>query len=122
MLQFNVSASDQSNPERTGMTMVIVDVIRDDYPPNFVRTPYDTVVIETSPVGSSVFTVSAEDPDLRERIMYSAAGDFQAPYYFNVNASTGVVTVNNNIRDDVATSYAVSIKTWNDLLYWELHD
>ncbi|XP_046579032.1 protocadherin Fat 4-like [Haliotis rubra] len=111
--RFNVIASDQSNPERTSTANVIVNIIRDEAPPQFVQLPYDTVVLETTNIGTSVYRVSAIDSDIKGTIVYTATGDLQAPYYFNINQTNGIVTVRNNIRDDVASKYALRVAAFD---------
>ncbi|XP_046579035.1 protocadherin Fat 4-like [Haliotis rubra] len=112
--RFNVIASDQSNPERTSTANVIVNIIRDEAPPQFVQLPYDTVVLETTNIGTSVYRVSAIDSDIKGTIVYTATGDLQAPYYFNINQTNGIVTVRNNIRDDVASNYALRVAAFDN--------
>lgn len=63
--QFDIQASDQSNPERTATANVIVTVVRDSEPPIFIRTPYSSSVLETAEVGTSFYRVTATDADLK---------------------------------------------------------
>ena len=67
-LQFNVVASDQSNPVRTQTAFVIIDIVRDTVPPQFIREPYFASVFETASLGTPVYTVTATDADLKVRL------------------------------------------------------
>ncbi|XP_074085453.1 cadherin-related family member 2 [Macrotis lagotis] len=62
--QFSVTISvwDQINPEvQKNLQIVVTDV--NDNEPVFQDTPYSTIINESLPVGSQVYTVRAEDPD-----------------------------------------------------------
>ena len=96
--QFSVEASDQSNPERTATAGVIIDVVRDEQPPVFVSEPYSTSIIETRAIGSQVYQVTAIDTDLRGSIVYGVAGDFRAPYYFDIDSNDGTISVKSDLR------------------------
>ena len=39
--------------------------------------------------------------------MYSVIGDFQASFYFGVDSNTGVITVRNNLLNDIVEDYTV---------------
>lgn len=66
LLQFNTIARDQSNPERTATAYVVIDILRDTSPPVFIQEPYVvTNLPETRAVGTSVYTVTARDNDLK---------------------------------------------------------
>lgn len=54
-----------SNPARTATADVIVNVVRDEAPPVFQRTPYTRGILETVPVGTSIYQVTAVDNDLK---------------------------------------------------------
>lgn len=67
--QFNVVASDQSQPARSATATVIVNVLRSNFPPVFVNTPYSTGASIGIAVGTSIYRVTATDSDLLVRYM-----------------------------------------------------
>ncbi|RUS85645.1 hypothetical protein EGW08_006591, partial [Elysia chlorotica] len=107
--QFSVQASDQGNPERTATSNVVITVLRDNAPPFFVNTPYSAGVLETAAIGSNFYRVEARDAELRGTLVYEVIGDFQAAFYFAVDRVTGAVTVQNDLRQDLATSYTLRV-------------
>ncbi|KAL8559117.1 hypothetical protein ACOMHN_046165 [Nucella lapillus] len=111
--RFLVLADDMSNPARTGTASVIVNVVRDVAAPVFQRTPYNTGLLETVPLGTSVYQVTAVDSDLKGSIVYSVIGDFQASFYFGVESNTGIITVRNNLRDDIAETYKIRVVAYD---------
>ena len=40
-------------------------------------------------------------------IVYSVIGDFQASFYFGVDSDTGVITVRNDLLNDIVEDYTV---------------
>ena len=107
MFQFNVIASDQNKPARLATSEVIINIVRDEAAPAFVSLPYNTIVLETAEVGTTVYRVTAMDADRKGTLNYLVAGDFQASFFFGVGKTTGVVTVRNNLMDDILTMYTV---------------
>lgn len=59
-----VLARDQGNPENTGLVNVFITVLRDNFPPQFQNTPYQTTISEKIAISRSIFQVSAFDRDL----------------------------------------------------------
>ena len=115
--QFSVEVSDQSNPVRTATAGVIIDVVRDEQPPRFINEPYSTSIVETREIGSQVYQVTAIDSDLRGSIVYGIAGDFRAPYYFDLDASSGSVSVKSNLRLESSSisSYNLIVTAYDSL-------
>ena len=66
-LQFNVRATDNrpSTVARSAESTVVITIIRDSGPPQFVNTPYITSVPINKAINSSFFNVQAIDNDLR---------------------------------------------------------
>ena len=64
IFQFNVIASDQSQPARTATAQVIVNIRRSNFPPTFVNLPYNTGASIGTTLGSTIYTVTATDSDL----------------------------------------------------------
>lgn len=59
-----IVANDNSNPSKTGFVEAFITVIRDQFPPTFIRTPYRQTIDEFTQIGASVYTVTATDQDL----------------------------------------------------------
>ncbi|XP_035826841.1 protocadherin Fat 4, partial [Aplysia californica] len=112
--RFSVEASDQSNPERTATSNVIVTVVRDESPPFFINTPYSASTLETAALGTTFYRVTASDADLRGTIRYEVTGDFQAEFYFNVDSVSGSVFVQEDLKQDLATSYTLRVIAYDD--------
>lgn len=82
-------------------------VIREEYPPTFIDTPYQISISEYRSTGSSLFSVRAEDLDLQEKIEYGTEGIAPAPTYFTCDSSTGEIRLARDLRQDRRTTYIV---------------
>ncbi|XP_078316513.1 protocadherin Fat 4-like isoform X2 [Crassostrea virginica] len=116
--RFQVEASDQRTPERTANATVVVNVNKDQFSPQFIRTPYRSQTTENTPNGAIIFSTEAVDQDLREQIEYTVIGDNAAPAFFGVISDKGNITIINQglLRKDVGTSYTLRI-TAHDTRY-----
>ncbi|XP_035824511.1 protocadherin gamma-A3 [Aplysia californica] len=99
--------------------MLFVSDINDNAPV-FVGLPYRTTVRENAPVGSSVYTVSATDPDtgLGSRPVFSIKANIpanQADYEatFTMNATFGYITLRKKLDYETRSFYhfRVSVKS-----------
>lgn len=63
LLQLVVEAFDSAYPQDVTSATVTVNVLRNQGRPSLIGSPYITTVNETIPVGTSVLTVQASDPD-----------------------------------------------------------
>ncbi|XP_065921690.1 protocadherin Fat 4 isoform X2 [Magallana gigas] len=115
---FQVQVSDQRTPERTADAFVIVNVIKDRFAPQFIRTPYLSATTENTQDGTIIFSTEAIDQDLRGRIEYTVIGDNAAPAFFVVIPDRGNITIINQalLRKDVGTSYTLRL-TAHDTQY-----
>ena len=59
-----IVANDNSNPVKTRSVDAFITVIRDQFPPEFLSTPYNVQIDEYTAIGSFVFDVNATDRDL----------------------------------------------------------
>ncbi|XP_020137851.2 protocadherin gamma-A10 isoform X6 [Microcebus murinus] len=93
-----VTAKDGGSPPRsteTHFTLQVADI--NDNPPTFSRISYVTYIPENNPRGTSIFSVTALDPDSKEnaQVIYSLAEDTiqGAPLssYVSINSDTGVL-------------------------------
>ena len=64
VLQFVVQAADGRLPVRYSSATVVVTIIYDLYRPEFQQLPYTFSVADSTPIGTSLFTVHARDLDL----------------------------------------------------------
>ena len=112
----SVGVSDQRIPEKTDVASVFITVTRDNQDPFFTLPSYNGTIVETSPVGTTVLTVAAEDNDLAGLILYQAIGIYPADEFFDVNAVTGRITVINPLTTDPlqATSYTLRVVAYDN--------
>ncbi|XP_053682239.1 cadherin-87A [Sabethes cyaneus] len=96
MINFNVVVVDTGIPQLSSTAEVTVDVINaNDNDPVFEAPEYQMTVLENSPAGTVVGSVTAEDNDLGMygEITYSIVGDHSV--HFAIDPDTGVITVRN---------------------------
>lgn len=48
-----------------GTSTAVVNIIRDRFPPSFIRTPYIITINRNTPINTTVMTVTATDNDLK---------------------------------------------------------
>ncbi|XP_055954920.1 protocadherin Fat 4-like [Patella vulgata] len=109
-----VRVSDQRTPAKTAQANVRVNVLRDNNPPRFTFGATPITISENLPVGNNFKTVTAVDNDLRGSIVYETVGDGSAPYFFNVDSSTGAITIKNSLLTDPTTfQYTLQIKAYD---------
>ena len=118
-LQLNIKACDDNTPTKCDEAIAKIKIIRSDFPPVFLDTPYRVSVSEYRDVDSSIFRVMAEDKDKKGTVVYGTKGVAPAPTYFSVDSATGVIRVARNLSHDRTTVYTVScivfsiVSTWN---------
>ncbi|XP_012663796.1 protocadherin gamma-A9 isoform X7 [Otolemur garnettii] len=93
-----VTATDRGTPPLSTeihITLQVTDI--NDNPPAFSQASYSVYLPENNPRGTSIFSVTAHDPDSNEnsRIIYSLAEDIiqGAPLssYLSINSDTGII-------------------------------
>ncbi|XP_041363172.1 uncharacterized protein LOC121378881 isoform X2 [Gigantopelta aegis] len=99
-----VRVADQGKPARsaTATATIHINVIRNHFGPQWVGLPYSKVIDENIAVGTSVFKIEAQDQDHQntfERVSYSLLGDGNAPTYFAVDSTTGVISKKKSLSD-----------------------
>ncbi|XP_049983930.1 protocadherin beta-4-like [Alexandromys fortis] len=113
-LSLTLTALDGGSPPRSGTAMVrilILDI--NDNAPEFVKTPYEVQVLESSPPDSAVLTVLAQDADAGNfgRVSY---GLFQASdevqQTFSINEITGEIRLKRALDFEKIKSYHVEIE------------
>ncbi|XP_055954929.1 protocadherin Fat 4 [Patella vulgata] len=68
--------------------------------PSFTLTTYTGSTQEGSPVGTLITTVTATKTPLIGRINYEIIGTYPAPSFFEINNSTGRITISRNLGED----------------------
>ena len=104
-----VKARDHGASPRTDYASVTVTVQDlNDNAPTFKKPFYEKAVPEDIPVGSSVLTVEASDPDVGSNgmISYFSASN---PSVFTINAKTGVITTTARLDREKHERYTLSI-------------
>ncbi|XP_058466683.1 cadherin-87A isoform X2 [Malaya genurostris] len=100
-IRFNVTVIDTGIPRLSSTAEVTVDITNsNDNDPVFEEPEYRMAVLENSPVGTVVGTVTARDTDLGPygEIYYTLVGDHSA--HFAIDPDTGVITVRNSTALD----------------------
>ncbi|GAB1301623.1 Protocadherin beta 7 [Apodemus speciosus] len=113
-LSLTLTALDGGSPPRSGTALVrilIVDV--NDNAPEFVNSPYEVQVLESSPPGSPVLTVLAQDADTGNfgRVSYGlvqASDEIQKT--FSINKVTGEIRLKKELDFEKIKSYHVKIE------------
>ncbi|XP_032192343.1 protocadherin beta-4 [Mustela erminea] len=109
-----LTALDGGSPPKSGtMTVRILIIDVNDNAPEFVHTPYEVQVLENSPLGSPVLSVSARDIDAGNfgSVSYSL---FQASdeikQTFSINEVTGEIRLTKKLDFEQIKSYHVEIE------------
>ena len=93
-LYVRVTDGELSSESDTIVVITIIDI--NDHVPEFIGTPYQFQVLENKPVGYTVDTVEARDPDsgLNGEVRYEVLGvtPESATDWFRLNNTTGVIT------------------------------
>lgn len=109
--QFNVRAVDNGVPPQQSSTLaqVSISVDRNQFSPLFVGGPYEEIIRENVPVGTSVLQVSASDNDPQgsafSNISYVLIGDDSMPSYFTLNSITGTISVRASLTAETLAMY-----------------
>ncbi|XP_052011505.1 protocadherin beta-4-like [Apodemus sylvaticus] len=113
-LSLTLTAVDGGSPPRSGTALVrilIMDV--NDNAPEFVNSPYEVQVLESSPPGSPVLTVLARDADAGNfgRVSYGLvqASD-EIRKTFSINEFTGEIRLKKELDFEKTESYRVEIE------------
>ncbi|XP_015979662.2 protocadherin beta-17-like [Rousettus aegyptiacus] len=113
-LRLTLTALDGGSPPRTGtsqVTIVVLDI--NDNAPEFDQLLYEVQVLENSPVGSLVITVSARDLDAgtNGELSYSFfQSSNQVIQVFEINAITGEIRLKRMLDFEEIQSYQMEIE------------
>ncbi|XP_038149789.1 cadherin EGF LAG seven-pass G-type receptor 3 isoform X2 [Cyprinodon tularosa] len=108
-----VRAQDNGRPplsNNTGIVSVQVTDVNDN-PPIFVSTPFQTSVLESAPVGSSILHVQAIDTDSGDnaRLEYRLTGT-GSDTPFVINSATGWITVSSMLDRESVEHYVFGVE------------
>ena len=112
-LQIIVQVEDRGIPANVAVetAQILVFVQRNINTPQFTNTPYATTIQENFSVGTSIFQVFASDadtPGTYDEVNYEIIGDESAPVFFEVEPTTGIVRVRQDLSsasDSVYVSF-----------------
>ncbi|KAH3873303.1 hypothetical protein DPMN_036535 [Dreissena polymorpha] len=116
-LQLNVVLSDQPGRVNVNTATLTINVIRNQFTPRFLDTPYRLDIVENTNTAQSIFRVTAVDDDAVntfERVSYEVSGDSNAPAFFTVNSNTGVITLIQSLANNPDTVYNLRITAFDN--------
>ena len=87
---FTFRACDNGLPQRCANSTGTITVTRNQFPPVFFNEPYSRVIQESTPLGSSIIQLTAQDNDRAGDMIYEAT---TTSYPFEVDRLTGLVTL-----------------------------
>uniref|UniRef100_A0A8C0GHF4 Cadherin domain-containing protein n=1 Tax=Chelonoidis abingdonii TaxID=106734 RepID=A0A8C0GHF4_CHEAB len=100
LYKLNITAKDQGRPPRSS-TMSVVIHVRDfnDNPPNFPPGDVFKSIVENIPVGSSVISVTAHDPDadINGQLTYAIIQQMPRGNHFSIDEIRGTIFTNAEI-------------------------
>ncbi|XP_074530032.1 protocadherin alpha-7-like isoform X18 [Halichoeres trimaculatus] len=110
-----LTAFDGGKPPRSGNMTITVDVLDvNDNPPLFTQESYTVHLRENSPLGTTVIQVNATDLDegSNGEVVYSFGNDVdaRARSRFDLNPTTGVITVAGEIDFEECNRYEIDIQ------------
>ncbi|XP_043530022.1 protocadherin Fat 4 isoform X1 [Chiloscyllium plagiosum] len=109
----NITAKDNGRPPRSS-TMSVVIQVRDfnDNPPRFPPGDIFKSIVENIPIGTSVLTVTAQDPDadINGKLQYCIAQQIPRGNHFVISASDGTLRTNAEIDREFSNLFELTIK------------
>nr|XP_012416916.1 PREDICTED: protocadherin beta-15-like [Odobenus rosmarus divergens] len=113
-LRLTLLAVDGGVPPKTGTALVLIDILDiNDNAPEFVQPLYRVQILENSPLGSLIVTVSARDLDTgtNGQVFYSFFyGDEEISRTFALNELTGEIKIIRELDFEKIMSYELDIK------------
>nr|XP_044636582.1 LOW QUALITY PROTEIN: protocadherin beta-14-like [Equus asinus] len=113
-LRLTLTALDGGSPPRSGKTLVLIKVLDvNDNAPEFPQRLYEVQVLEDTPIGSWIITISAKDLDAGNygKISYTflhASEDIRKT--FEINPASGDVHLRSSLDFEVTQSYTINIQ------------
>ncbi|KAM9834083.1 protocadherin gamma-A2-like [Syngnathus typhle] len=111
-----LTAVDGGEPRMSGTMMILITVLdANDNAPVFTQPTYKAVVIENSPVGTIVATVSASDADANSKILYSITNTLdRVRNIFKINKENGQVSLIGNIDFEKSKNFQIHLLASDD--------
>ncbi|XP_036872469.2 protocadherin beta-15-like [Manis javanica] len=113
-IRLTLMAVDGGAPPQTGTALVLIDVLDiNDNAPEFAQPLYHVQILENSPLGSLIVTVSARDIDtgINGEVFYSFFyGDEEITRTFALSELTGEIKISKKLDFEKIMSYEVDIK------------
>ncbi|XP_067288977.1 protocadherin gamma-A6-like isoform X13 [Pseudorasbora parva] len=113
LLSLTLTAIDGGNPQRSGNVKISVNVLDvNDNAPVFNQSVYRATVAENVPKGTYITTVNASDADsgANKLISYSFTNKKVIGEIFELNETTGVITLNGLLDYEKAKKYEIGIE------------
>ncbi|XP_062429972.1 protocadherin Fat 4 [Rhea pennata] len=113
LYKLNITAKDHGRPPRSS-TMSVVIHVRDfnDNPPNFPPGDIFKSIVENVPVGSSVISVTAHDPDadINGQLTYAIIQQMPRGNHFRIDEVRGTIFTNAEIDREFANLFELTVK------------
>ncbi|CDQ76454.1 unnamed protein product [Oncorhynchus mykiss] len=102
VIQLTLTAVDGGNPPKSGTSDIIINVLdNNDNTPVFTKSLYKTRILENVPLGTTLLTLNATDPDegTNSDIVYTLNKEDQDHVLdvFHLDPNTGTLTIKGNI-------------------------
>ncbi|XP_053422641.1 protocadherin beta-14 [Nycticebus coucang] len=113
-LRLTLTALDGGSPPKSGTTLVFIQVLDiNDNAPEFPQSLYEVQVLEDTPLGSWIITISAKDLDTGNygKISYTffhASEDVRKT--FEINTLSGEINLRSSLDFEVIQSYTINIQ------------
>uniref|UniRef100_A0A2K5L1I2 Protocadherin Fat 4 n=1 Tax=Cercocebus atys TaxID=9531 RepID=A0A2K5L1I2_CERAT len=113
LYKLNITAKDQGRPPRSS-TMSVVIHVRDfnDNPPSFPPGDIFKSIVENIPIGTSVISVTAHDPDadINGQLSYTIIQQMPRGNHFTIDEVKGTIYTNAEIDREFANLFELTIK------------
>uniref|UniRef100_A0A2I3HFW5 Protocadherin Fat 4 n=1 Tax=Nomascus leucogenys TaxID=61853 RepID=A0A2I3HFW5_NOMLE len=113
LYKLNITAKDQGRPPRSS-TMSVVIHVRDfnDNPPSFPPGDIFKSVVENIPIGTSVISVTAHDPDadINGQLSYTIIQQMPRGNHFTIDEVKGTIYTNAEIDREFANLFELTVK------------
>ncbi|KAM6970694.1 protocadherin alpha-8-like isoform 3-T3 [Aplochiton taeniatus] len=108
-----LTSIDDGKKPKSGTIQIVINVIdANDNTPTFSQSLYKANVAENSPIGTSIISVTAEDKDegVNGEIEYSFTGKGSLNNLFEINQSTGEITVDGDLDHEETPAYEIRVQ------------
>ncbi|XP_021563258.1 protocadherin Fat 4, partial [Carlito syrichta] len=113
LYKLNITAKDQGRPPRSS-TMSVVIHVRDfnDNPPSFPPGDLFKSIAENVPIGTSVLSVTARDPDadINGQLSYAIVQQMPRGHHFAIDDVRGTIYTNAEIDREFANLFELTVK------------